>query len=76
MDTNRIITIIANQLTLNGMKISERLENSINSQLSIDEKVLQVTELLRELAISELIINKFNELIPKNNIKQNINENG
>lgn len=76
MDTNRIITIIMSDLSLDNLKLQESLEKSINSSDDINKKVMDVKNLLGKIATNELMIKKFQELTTPNNNNLNMNENG
>jgi len=77
MDSQRIITIILTDLSLENLKLQENLEKAINSSDGIDTKVHKVKDTLRSLAINELMISKFQTLISKtNNTQEKENENG
>jgi hypothetical protein len=76
MDTNRIITIIMSDLSLDNLKLQESLEKSINSNDDINKKISDVKNLLSKITTNELMINKFQELTTPNNKNLNMNENG
>lgn len=77
MDSQRIITIILTDLSLENLKLQEHLEKAINSSDGIDTKVYKVKDALKSLAINELMISKFQTLMSKsNNTQENENENG
>jgi hypothetical protein len=75
MDTNRVINIILTDISLENLKLQENLEQEINSTKKINEKVLAVKDALRSLAINELMIAKFQELILKTDNNNNLNQN-
>ena len=76
MDSNRIVSIIMSELSLDNLKLQESLEKTINSAEEIDKKTLRVKSLLGELALNEIMITKFQSLVSPNNNKLNTNENG
>jgi hypothetical protein len=76
MDTNRIITIIMSDLSLDNLKLQESLEKSINSNDDINIKITDVKNLLNKIVTNELIIKKFQELTTPNNNNLNMNQNG
>lgn len=78
MDTNRIISIILSDLSLENLKLQDTIEKSINSNENIDTKIFDVKSTLKNLVLNELMIGKFQSLIStiNNNQTQNQNENG
>ena len=77
MESQRIISIILTDLSLENLKLQENLEKAINSTDGIDSTVYKVKDALKSLAINHLMITKFQSLITKsNNTQQNQNENG
>ena len=75
MDTNRVINIILTDISLENLKLQESLEQEVNSTKKINEKILAVKDALRALAINELMIAKFQELILKTDNNNNLNQN-
>jgi len=75
MDSSRVINIVLTDLSLENLKLQEKLENSINSNSKLDEKLLSVKESLKLLAINELMITKFQVLISKTDNNNNLNQN-
>ena len=75
MDSNRVINIVLTDLSLENLKLQEKLENSINSNSKLDEKLLSVKDSLKQLAINELMITKFQALISKTDNNNNLNQN-
>jgi len=63
---NRIITIILTDLSLENLKLHEELENLINSEKSLDDKIDMTNFLLQKIVINELKITKFNALLEGN----------
>jgi hypothetical protein len=53
------------------LKLEEELENTVNSKLEINEKINTVKKLLNNLSITELSINRFNNMMTKNNEEKN-----
>lgn len=78
MNTNRIISIILSDLSLENLKLQDTIEKSINSNENIDTKIFDVKSTLKNLVLNELMIGKFQSLIStiNNNQTQNQNENG
>lgn len=76
MDTNRIITIIMSELSLDNLKLQESLEKTINSTEDIDIKIMNVKSILAKLATNEQMITKFQTLVSPNNNNLNTNQNG
>lgn len=85
MDTKRLANLILAELSLENLKIQERLENTINSTtLNVDNKLFEVRELLKQLTLNELSAAKFQQLIggnvpsaaPTNNNTANPTQNG
>lgn len=77
MESQRIISIILTDLSLENLKLQENLEKAINSTDGIDSRVNKIKDALKSLAINDLMITKFQSLITKsNNTQQNENENG
>jgi hypothetical protein len=75
MDNNRVINIILTELSVENLKLQEKLEQQINSNNDIEKKVFSIKDTLRSITLNELMINKFQALIPNNN-NLNQNENG
>jgi hypothetical protein len=76
MDSNRIISIIMSELSLDNLKLQESLEKTINSTEEINQKISSVKDLLAKLALNDAMITKFQSLVSPNNNKLNTNENG
>jgi hypothetical protein len=70
MDTSRIVNIILSELSIENLKLQEKLENQINSNRQIEEKVLAVKDALKSLAINELMISKFQSMVSNQNNKE------
>jgi len=75
MDSNRLINIVLTDLSLENLKLQEKLENNINSTCKLDEKLLSVKDSLKQLAINDLMIEKFQVLISKTDNNNNLNQN-
>ena len=75
MDSSRLVNIVLTDLSLENLKLQEKLENNINSKSKLDEKLLSVKENLKLLAINELMITKFQVLISKTDNNNNLNQN-
>lgn len=71
MDTNRVINIVLTELSVENLKLQEKLENQINSNKQIDEKVLAIKDALKSLAINDLMISKFQSMVSNTNNKEN-----
>jgi hypothetical protein len=78
MDTNRIVNIILTDLSLENLKLQEKLEYEINSVSPVDTKSEIIKRLLKDIAVNELALTKFQTLVsqPNNNNNLNQNENG
>jgi hypothetical protein len=50
----RLFKIISNDLSLESQKLEEELERTVNTDSEINDKVDQITRLLKELAIINL----------------------
>jgi hypothetical protein len=76
MDTNRIVNIILTDLSLENLKLQEKLEFEINSVSQVDSKILKIKDLLRSIALNELSLTKFQSLVsePNNNNNNNLNQ--
>lgn len=67
MDAKRLANLVLGDLTLENMKLQERLESAINSTtLDVDAKLFTVKELLKSLTINELSTAKFQQLVGAN----------
>lgn len=76
MDSKRIVNIILTDLSLENLKLQERLEFEINSVSQVDVKTFKIKELLKEIAINELALTKFQALVSQpNNNNQDLNQN-
>jgi len=78
MDTTRLINIILSDLSLENLKLQEKLERSINSNNEIEKKILDTKSILEALVLNELMITKFQSLVskPDNNEIKNEKQNG
>jgi cell fate (sporulation/competence/biofilm development) regulator YmcA (YheA/YmcA/DUF963 family) len=74
MDTSRVINIILTDLSLENLKLQEKLENLINSNKDVNEKVFTIKDALKSLAINELMITKFQAMVSQTNNNNNLNE--
>ena len=75
MDTNRIVYIILSDLSLENLKLQEKLEFEINSVSEVDSKILKIKDLLRSIALNELSLTKFQSLVSEpNNNNKNLNQ--
>lgn len=73
MNTNRVMNIIVTELSVQHLKLQEKLEQDINSNEDINNKVDLVKKTLRELAITELMISKLQSTTSNNNNNENEN---
>ena len=77
METNRTISIIISDLSLENLKLQESLEKAINNTDDVDIKLGRIKRYLSELAINEMMLTKFQSLVsPQNNNNLNTNQNG
>jgi predicted metal-dependent enzyme (double-stranded beta helix superfamily) len=77
METNRIISIIISDLSLENLKLQESLEKAINSCDDVNTKLTKVKMYLAELATNEMMLTKFQSLVsPQNNNDLKQNQNG
>jgi hypothetical protein len=78
METNRIISIIISDLSLENLKLQESLEKAINNgDDDVDTRLAKTKRYLSELAINEMMLTKFQSLVsPQNNNNLNTNQNG
>lgn len=65
METNRFIQIMIMELTSKALKLEEKLEMVINSDLDIDEKIQKSKKLLRKLTVAENEHARFMNLLSK-----------
>jgi hypothetical protein len=70
MDSTRIVSIILSELSVENLKLQEKLEGVINSNRQIEEKVLAIKDTLKSLAINELMISKFQSMVSNQNNKE------
>lgn len=63
MDTNRLVNLVLSDLSLENLKLQERLEQAINSTDDVDNKVSKVKDVLEKLTVNELTIAKFQSLV-------------
>lgn len=68
METNRFIQIMIMELTSKAMRLEEKLEMVINSDLDIDIKIGECKTLLRKLTLAENEHARFMKLISKDEI--------
>ena len=85
MDTKRLVNLVLGDLSLENMKLQDKLESTINSTtLDVDNKLIYVKSLLKDLTLNELSTAKFQQLIganvptaaPENNDTLNPEQNG
>ena len=75
MDTARVINIVLTDLSLENLKLQEKLENAINSENTIEDKVSVIKSTLMGLTINELMITKFQSMVSQSNNNDNLKEN-
>jgi hypothetical protein len=77
METNRIVSIIISDLSLENLKLQESLEKAINNNDDVEIKLNKVKKNLADLAMNEMMITKFQSLVsPQNNNDLKMNQNG
>ncbi len=79
MDTNRVLQIVLSELSLENLKLQEKLESAVNSNSEIDMKVSNLQTIITQLAISDLKIAKYQPMLQQqqnNNQQQNTEQNG
>lgn len=76
MDIPRFVNIVLSDLSLENLKLQDKLEIQINTKESIDVKLIGVKGLLQQLVLNELMMTKFKLLVPQTNETQNPTENG
>jgi hypothetical protein len=64
---NRIIPIISLELSCKLLKLEEQLEKVVNSDLEVNIKVKQVTDLLGQIILTEKSLEKFTSMTTKTN---------
>lgn len=67
METTRIFNIILAELSLENLKLQEKLELEINSNSDIDLKVEKIKTYLKAMIDTESMITKFTTLITNKN---------
>ncbi len=76
MNTERFFEAMAFKLSLDQKKLDDKLERVVNSDLSLDDKLIKFGIVLQEMVDLEGVVKKFNEVIQEtNNNKQNTNQN-
>ncbi len=76
MDIPRFVNIVLSDLSLENLKLQDKLETQINAKESIDVKLIGVKGLLQQLVLNELMMTKFKSFVPQTNETQNPTENG
>jgi len=66
MDSDRIFKIIIMDLTLENIKLEEKLENIVNSTICINEKTIIIKEILSKIVNNENSIVKFTSMFSIN----------
>ncbi len=74
MDIPRFVNIVLSDLSLENLKLQDKLEIQINTKESIDVKLIGVKGLLQQLVLNELMMTKFKLLVPQTNETQNPTE--
>jgi hypothetical protein len=67
MDASRLINIVLTDMSLENLKLQEDLELTINSPEEIDKKIKNIKTQLKNIALNELMISKFQSLMETNN---------
>jgi len=76
MDYTKLFQIITMELTSDILKAEQELESIINkNDFNINEKVIEIKDLLRELTILESSLEKFTNMLNQNNNNDNNNNN-
>ena len=76
MDYTKLFQIITMELTSDILKAEQELESIINkNDFNINEKVIEIKDLLRELTILESSLKKFTNMLNQNNDNDNNNNN-
>lgn len=77
MDTTKVLNIIVGELALEKLKLEAKLEDTVNSSITISQKVSEVQYLLKELVLNELSLTKFSSMLTQpNNNQENPTQNG
>jgi len=76
MDTNRVINVVIADLGVENLKLQDKLENAINSDMDIDSKVTTIKMYLGMLVSNELMLEKFTTMINKITPESKKEENG
>lgn len=64
----RLKTIILTELINDQLKAQENIERALNSSDDINEVCVSIKKNLHELALMELMISKWQEIIPENKL--------
>lgn len=73
MNTERLFNVVLLELTTDKMKLEDRLEQTINSSDTIDQKVSSIKSLLAGIANNEASAAKLQSMLNNNN-NNNIEE--
>jgi hypothetical protein len=79
MNAQRLFKIVLMDLSSETLKLEDKLEETINSDLDVTTKSLTIKSLLASIVANEASISKFTELISKtenNNNESKPQENG
>lgn len=63
MDFNKLATIVLSDLALENIKQQEKLEFAINENTDVDTKLYTIKSILNQMAMNELMLNKFKSFI-------------
>jgi hypothetical protein len=69
MELNNVINAVLMDLTLENLKIQDKLVTTMNENLPLDEKITSAKQILLSLINNEAMTIKFQEII--NNNKEN-----
>jgi hypothetical protein len=77
MDTTRLVNLVLADLSVENLKLQEELEREFNENIHINTKVFNVKDTLKEMALNEIMMAKFQQLLKsnqKNDNNDNLNE--
>lgn len=67
MDIERLFKIVISDYTNERLKLDEALESAINSNENVFTKTKMIKKIMKKIAINELSMVKFTNMIPNNN---------
>lgn len=67
MEVEKLFKIVILELTTDNLKLEFELENTINSNLTVDEKTSKIKDLLSKIVNTEAMLTKFNSMVSNNN---------